>query len=291
MTSYDHFLRLLVFIGFVLLGVMVTVALSGLFLISSGISYVDISRLSEEGINELPAGMIRVLLAIQHIGMFIIPAVTFGFITYKSGIWQQFDLEKFPTLKLAILGIAFLLIAYPLVNLSFLLNESIPLPSWAGDYENQAEETLMKILQMDSPLLFIVNLLLIAVLPGIGEELLFRGIVQKHLGGWIRNPIAAIWITAIIFSMIHMQFEGFFPRLVLGAILGYLYYWTNNLWVPIITHAFNNGIQVALIYSMGIDVSTFEQEGSDQLQWWMIPLSVIAMYVFYTLILKNRDKA
>ena len=290
MTSYDHFLRLLVFMGFVLLGVMVTVALSGLFLISSGISYLDISRLSEEGINELPAGMIRVLLAMQHIGMFIIPAVTFGFITYKSAIWQQFDLDRFPTLKLAILGIAFLLIAYPLVNLSFLLNESIDLPSWAGDYEDQAKETLMKILDMDSALLLFVNLLLIAVLPGIGEELLFRGIVQKHIGGWIRNPVAAIWISAIIFSMIHMQFEGFFPRLVLGAILGYLYYWTKNLWVHIITHAFNNGIQVALIYAMGIDVNTFEQEGGEQLQWWMIPLSVGAMYVFYRLILKNGDK-
>ena len=289
MTSYDHFLRLLVFIGFVLLGLLVTVALSGLFLMTAGMSYLDISRLSEEGINELPAGMVRVLLAIQHIGMFIIPVITFGFITYKSGIWRAFDLERFPSVKLTILGIAFLLIAYPLVNLSFLLNEAIPLPSWAGDLESQAEETLEKILTMNSPLLLVINLLLIAVLPGIGEELLFRGVIQKHIGGWIRSPVAAIWIAALIFSAIHMQFEGFFPRLVLGAILGYLYYWTNNLWVPIIAHAFNNGIQVALIYVMDVDVSSFEQESSAQLEWWMIPLSVILMYLFYTQIIKTRN--
>ncbi|HUR30129.1 MAG TPA: type II CAAX endopeptidase family protein [Saprospiraceae bacterium] len=289
MTGYDHFLKLLILIGFIIGGILLTAAFSFLILMSSGMSMMEIAQLSDTGMQELPAGLMRGLLTVQHLSIFILPGLAFGYVVYKADIWKGLSLSKFPSLGLIILGIVFLLTAYPIVNLSFLLNESIPLPSWANDFENQAAETLKTILQMNSPIIFLINLLLIAILPGVGEELLFRGIVQKHIGGWLKNPVVAIWISAFIFSAIHMQFEGFFPRLCLGAILGYLYYWTNNLWVPIITHAFNNGIQVVLIYSMDLDLDAFEQEGSDQLQWWMIPLSVAGMYLLYRLIIKNRN--
>jgi uncharacterized protein len=291
MTGYDHFLKLLILIGFIIGGILLTAAFSFLILFASGMSMMEIARLSETGMQELPAGLMRGLLTVQHLSIFIFPGLAFGYVVYKSDIWKGLSLSRFPAPGLMILGIVFLLVAYPIVNLSFLLNESIPLPSWANDFENQAEETLKAILQMNSPIIFLINLFLIAILPGIGEELIFRGIIQKQIAGWLKNPIVAIWISAFIFSAIHMQFEGFFPRLCLGAILGYLYYWTNNLWVPIITHAFNNGIQVILIYAMGMDLDAFEQEGSDQLQWWMIPLSVAGMYLIYRLIIKSRHVA
>lgn len=78
----------------------------------------------------------------------------------------------------------------------------------------------------------------------------------------LRNPIVAIWISAIIFSAIHLQFEGFLPRMVLGIVLGYLYHWTGNLWVPMLAHAFNNGIQIVLIYATGMDVTTFDEKAA-----------------------------
>jgi membrane protease YdiL (CAAX protease family) len=186
------------------------------------------------------------------------------------------------------LGILFLLAAYPLVNLGFLVNEAIPLPSWAMNFEDQAEDTLKAILDMKTPILLIANLIIIAVLPGIGEELIFRGILQKQVGLMLKNPIAAIWIAGFIFSAIHLQFEGFLPRMALGVVLGYLYYWTQNLWVPIIAHAFNNGIQVIVIYYTGIDATALDEESSNQLQWWMIPLSVVVMYFIYSTIIKSR---
>ena|SRR5687768_14356607 len=288
MTRYHHFLKLLVITGFIIGGLIATAAVSGIFLLASGISYQEIAEMSVTGMDKLSAGMTRALLTIQHVCVFIIPCLVFGLIVYKSSIWKGLDMHRFPSLGLAGLGIVFLLCAYPIVNLSFLLNEAIPLPAWTRDFENQAEDTLKAVLEMNTPLIFLINLLVIAILPGIGEELLFRGLIQKHIAGWLNSPIAGIWISAFIFSSIHMQFEGFFPRLALGAILGYLYYWTKNLWVPIIAHAFNNGIQVALIYSMGMDLEAFEEKGSDQLEWWMIPLSIGAMYFIYRLIIKNK---
>ena len=288
MPRYEHFLKLLVLLGFIISGLLATAAFSGLVLLLSGMSMAEVAALSETGINNLPTGIIRALLAIQHVCIFILPCLAFALVTYKSQIWRGLDLSRLPTGRLSLFGILFLFAAYPIVNLSYLLNESIVLPSWTGELEDQAEDTMKAILEMNSPAIFLINLFLIAILPGIGEELLFRGLVQKHLGKWLNNPIAAIWISAIIFSSIHMQFEGFFPRLVLGALLGYLYYWTKNLWVPIITHAFNNGIQVALIYSMGMELDAFEEQGSAQLEWWMIVLSIGAMYLLYRLIIKNR---
>ena len=288
MTGYDYVIRLFVILGLALLGLLLTAFVTGVILMASGMSLTDIIGMGEYGMEGLSAGMVRMLLAAQHVCVFILPSFVFGLIFYRSGILSGFDLSRLPRLTMSFLGIAFLIATYPLVNLSFVLNESLPLPSWAGDFENQAKETLETILEMQSPFAFIINLLLIAILPGIGEELIFRGIVQKYIGRLLKNPVVGIWIAAFIFSAIHVQFEGFFPRMVLGAILGYLYYWTQNLWVPIIAHAFNNGIQVILIYATGMDVTAFEEQGSDQLQWWMIPLSVGAMYIIYRSIIKNR---
>ena len=92
--------------------------------------------------------------------------------------------------------------------------------AWADKFESQAEDTLKAILTMNTPVIFIFNLIIIAILPGIGEELIFRGILQKQIGLLFKSPVAAIWIAAFIFSAIHLQFEGFLPRMALGAVLG-----------------------------------------------------------------------
>ncbi len=288
MTSYDHFIRLIVLIGFVLAGLILTTLVSALIMLLGGMTLTEMMEMGQSGVMDFSPGITRSLLATQHLLTFILPALAFGLIFYRAKFLKGLDLGQNPGLGLTALGIIFLLAAYPLVNLSFLVNEAIPLPDWATSYEDQAEDTLKAILTMNSPLIFIINLIIIAILPGIGEELIFRGIFQKHVGLFLKSPIAAIWISAFIFSAIHLQFEGFLPRMALGAVLGYLYYWSGNLWVPIIAHAFNNGIQVALIYFTGIDVSTFDDKSSDQLQWWMIPLSMIVMYLIYTSILKSR---
>ena len=288
MTSYDHFIRLLVLIGFLIGGLLLTTLFSGLLMLASGMGLADIMEMAQSGIGALSPGLTRGLLATQHLLIFILPGLLFGLVFYQGKFLNGLNLDVHPGWQLSILGIFFLMAAYPLVNLSFLANESIPLPAWADKFESQAEDTLKAILTMNTSVIFIFNLIIIAILPGIGEELIFRGILQKHIGLLFKSPVAAIWIAAFIFSAIHLQFEGFLPRMALGAVLGYLYYWTGNLWVPIIAHAFNNGIQVALIYVTGMDISNFDEESSDQLEWWMIPLSITIMYLIYRSILKNR---
>lgn len=289
MTRYDYIMRLVLLLGLVLAGLVLTSIVSAAFMLLSGFSISEIMDMAQTGTLGLTPGLTRALLASQHLLFFILPALTFGLIVYRSKIFSGLDVDRQPGFVLCCLGIVFLIAAYPLVNLSFVINESIPLPEWAKIFESQAEDTLKAILAMDTPIIFLINLIIIGLLPGIGEELIFRGILQKQIGLMLKSPVLAIWIAAFIFSAIHLQFEGFLPRMALGAVLGYLYYWTGNLWVPIIAHAFNNGVQVLMIYVTDIDVSTIDQQSSDQLKWWMIPISLIVMYFIFRTIKKYQQ--
>ena len=288
MTSYDHFIRLLVLAGFIAGGLVLTALVSALILLMGGMSLEELMAMGQTGALDLSPGITRILLISQHLLTFILPGLVFGLIFYQPSFLKGFDLALQPGWILVIMGIFFLMAAYPLVNLSYLVNEAIPLPSWAITFEDQAADTLEAILNMPNPMILLLNIIIIAILPGIGEELIFRGIIQKQIGLMLKSPLAGIWISAFIFSAIHLQFEGFLPRMALGAVLGYLYYWTGNLWVPIIAHAFNNGIQVVLIYFTGMDISNIDETGSDQLEWWMIPLCIVVMYFIHNAILKNR---
>ncbi len=97
---------------------------------------------------------------------------------------------------------------------------------------------------------------MIALLPALGEELLFRGVAQRLLANWSGNAHVAVWVAAILFSAIHMQFLGFVPRLCMGAALGYLFLWSGNRWYPIIAHFANNAMAVVIVY--------MQQHGSSQ---------------------------
>ena len=111
---------------------------------------------------------------------------------------------------------------------------------------------------------FLVALTVAAIAPAVGEELLFRGLLQPQLQKLTNNPHWGIWLCAILFSAIHLQFVGFLPRMLLGALLGYLLWWSGSLWLPILIHFLFNGIQIlgAYLYpeAMKIAVDTTEIE-------------------------------
>ena len=120
-----------------------------------------------------------------------------------------------------------------------------------------------------------VNLILIAIIPALAEELLFRGCVQQVMKEWFRNVHVAIWVTAFIFSFIHFEFYGFLPRLLLGAMLGYLFYWSGSLWVPIIAHTLNNGLQVLLSYLYDHGMIAFNINSDEAVPVYLILVSIV----------------
>jgi membrane protease YdiL (CAAX protease family) len=149
---------------------------------------------------------------------------------------------------------------------------------WARELEDRAQELTRYLTQFSSLPRFLVGLLVIAVVPAVSEELLFRGLVQRNLVQWTSSRHVGVWLTAAIFSVIHFQFFGFVPRFVLGLLLGYLYEWSGNILMPMAAHFAQNAFQIVLLYAQqrgAFGVSSFDPESTEALPWWWQLLSLV----------------
>ena len=188
------------------------------------------------------------------IGLFVAPPLLFAYFTKHQLGWNHVNRQQI------LLAVVFMMLSMPFINGIAVWNEGLHLPSFLGSLESwirQAEAEAMRMteafLVMDTPLDLLVNLLIIAVIPAVGEELLFRGVIQKLFLKWNGKVHLSVWLTAFVFSAVHMQFLGFFPRLILGAVLGYMLVWSGSLWLPIVAHFTNNAFAVLFTYFIGMD--------------------------------------
>ena len=154
---------------------------------------------------------------------------------------------------------------------------------WMKVMEERAAELTKQLLVMKTPQSFLINLLMIAIIPAIGEEFIFRGCIQNIFTRWTKNIHWGIWISAIIFSAIHMQFYGFIPRMLLGALFGYLLVWGKSMWLPVLAHLINNGSAVILSYIYQLKGGSVEDAEIQSAQsWWVYVLSfLISVYLLW----------
>lgn len=141
---------------------------------------------------------------------------------------------------------------------------------WAREQEDTATELTQFLTNLGSPAELLLALVVIAVLPAVGEEIVFRGLIQKELYRGTRNIHVAIWFAAILFSAIHMQFYGFIPRLLLGALFGYLYFWSGNLLLAIIAHFVNNAVSILALYFYQQGKFAFDVESQESAPWTIV---------------------
>ncbi len=287
-SLYPGYFLFLLLIGAMILGNM----LSSLFIIvlDNITGQNSMQLLSGSSAIDTPQdrNYIRWISAIGHICTFLIPALITVLIYYRQQWVSAIKLKSIPHWFNLLMGSLFLLLAFPLVQLSYWLNQQLPLPDWITQMENKANELINAITLMDSPQELLLNLFVIAVIPAIGEELVFRGIIQQKLQESIRLDWIAIWLTAILFSAFHFQFAGFLPRLILGAGLGYIFYWTNSLWVPIVAHAFVNGSQIVGKYYLDGEIEDVALE--ENLQTFgptFVIATLVCIGIGYTLIKTN----
>jgi membrane protease YdiL (CAAX protease family) len=173
------------------------------------------------------------------------------------------------------------------------LNNALEMPAFLSGFEAEAkakEESLkaltMFLTKIDTWEMFLAGLLVIAVIPALGEEVLFRGVLQnifqKSFGH--TQPHVAIWLAAFVFSAIHLQFYGLVPRMLLGALFGYLYVWSGNLWYPIVAHFANNSITLLAIFLYHQGATDTNIESVEAVAWWAALLSALftglLVYVF-----------
>jgi membrane protease YdiL (CAAX protease family) len=229
--------------------------------------------------------MIKMVQIFSSIGMFVIPALIYAKLQNRD--WLGY-LKIIPVpAYLVLLTIVIMLAASPALEYTTLLNKGMKLPSflkeveaWMLQQELKMEFLTKKFIVMNSFSALLVNLLMLAIIPAFGEELIFRGGFQPIFTRWFRNYHVAIWLTAIIFSSIHFQFYGFFPRMFLGALFGYLFVWSGSLWLPILGHFLNNALAVFTAFwyqQQGLSIDKmFESEPSSPA---LISISLIIFIV------------
>jgi hypothetical protein len=148
---------------------------------------------------------------------------------------------------------------------------------WMLEKEEKASFLTRSLLDSASFEIFLVNLIVMALIPAMGEEFLFRGILQPVFIRWTGKNQWGIWLTAMVFSAVHFQFLGFVPRLLLGVLFGYLFFWTKNLWVPVAAHFLNNATVVSGQYflSRGLVSERMLSLGERSEDWGILMASAV----------------
>lgn len=240
---------------------------------------------------------IRMATILQDIVIFILPPIATACIITRSPD-SFLKLKTIPGIRQLLLATLALLASIPAMNRLVEWNNNITFPASLSGLEEsmkrmeEAAEGTIELLigSLDSPSSLIISIIIIGIMAGLSEELFFRGGLQRILATGSCGKHAAIWITAFIFSAIHMQFFGFFPRLLLGAFFGYLLWWSNSLWLPIFIHTLNNSLVVASKFSKGDGLSALENFGSGNSVGEIISIvvSIIAVTTFLILLYRRR---
>lgn len=239
----------------------------------------------------------KALLSLQWfsaLGGFILPAIAYNK-WIEKGIYSNFRNYR-PNWQIFVWCFILVIISNPAMEALSYWNSQLHLPLAFKDLEEsmlKTQESLDKMtlffLNMNNPTEFISVTIVVALAAAVGEELFFRGIIQNLFLKYWNKPHLAIWLTAFIFSYIHFQFLGFFPRLFLGAFLGYIYFWYRTLWVPIVFHFFNNFLIVAAAYLYQLNgVKIDELIETKMPELWTIPLSLALIFFYVQRLYKNR---
>ncbi len=204
----------------------------------------------------------RTFLALSHLLTFVLAGWVVVRLFYPPTLraLDYLQARREPPAQATWGGVWLLLVSMPLVLYVYQLNRELPIPEALRQAEGQANEMLKALLQMDDGWELAANLMLIALIPAVGEELVFRGVVQQQILRLVHSPWAAIVLAGAIFSFAHFQFEGFLPRMLLGVILGWLYWRFQNFWVPVAAHFANNAVQVLAQYLYHEEMSSLNLE-------------------------------
>lgn len=241
---------------------------------------------------------LKLFQAISVIVFFIAPAVLFAILFTKARL-RYLGILNLPGLKTAVLSGLGIMLALPFINGLAELNQHVHLPAslqhvedWMVKSEAQMKDITEAFMRGTSISTLFLNLFIVAFLAALSEELLFRGVIQNLLIECFKNKHVGVWVGAIIFSAFHLQFLGFFPRMLMGAYLGYLYVWSGSLWPGILAHFINNGLATfgAWLMNRGSVSKDMDTFGANSHDWIYAVISGILVIASMILIYRTEKK-
>jgi uncharacterized protein len=195
--------------------------------------------------------LIRGMQVVQFVGLFLIPVFVCARL-FSTDTGKYLGFKKPSNNLYYVVAIAVMIVAIPLVNWLGELNRNVQFPDniegWMKRSEEETAKTVNALLSKRTIKDLLINVICIAGLAAVGEELLFRGMVQRLFIKIFRTPWPGIIITAFLFSAMHMQFYGFLPRFLLGILLGAVYWYSGSLWTAILAHFVYDALVIVLVY-------------------------------------------
>ncbi|SFF53793.1 CPBP family intramembrane glutamic endopeptidase [Thermoflexibacter ruber] len=238
--------------------------------------------------------VLMIMQGVTALGLFVITPLIYIYWIDKTlslkGLFKSNGTYLVP-LILASIGVA--IIEMPAITWIGKWNMEVDFPDfmdsfeqWAKLQEDKLKDLTIFLTEFRSFEQFLLGFIVIGIIPGIGEELLFRGVLQNKLKQLLGNAHVAIWLAAIIFSAFHLQFYGFVPRMLLGALFGYLYQWSGNLIYAMVAHFVNNGFTIMMMYlyqQNHIEIDIDKQEVPSDAALLSLILTALLVLVFYSM--------
>jgi membrane protease YdiL (CAAX protease family) len=294
-SAYPLLAKVLILVGIFLIGEFVfsIAAISLIQVLYPQIDFYNffrelasVSSVDEISVDQIHA--IKLYQLITSIGRFILVPLLFLYLNGQEFI-SGLHLNRRIKITSVVLIILIMFTAPGVINLINEWNQSIVFPPSLKGVENmmRTSEEMAQIqteafLSTETAGGFLLNILIVGIIASIGEEILFRGILQNLFWSGTRRIHLSIWLTAFLFSFIHFQFYGFFPRLLLGALLGYLYYWSGSLWSCIIAHFVNNAASVTGYFLLNREM--IDENIAESASWLAaaisLPLVILLLLVF-----------
>jgi len=272
------FVQLVMLLAMIAFGVFFAMFLVSLMIFSKiGVSPEAVKDL-QQNLFDYP-DILRGGQFLQTLGIFLLPSIICAWL-FSDNYKEYLRIDSPIRTPVAVWAVISMLVAVPFLNLTSLLNQQIALPEALKELEETATRMTDVILDTKDASTIIFNILIVCVVAGIAEEFMFRGLLQTLFGKVFKNRHVLIWLIAILFSAIHFQFYGFIPRMLLGAWLGYLMYYTQTIWIPVLAHFTNNFLSVGLYYifqNTPDEVQKIDALGSGSTLW----LSVVSLVLFF----------
>ncbi|MBL7750555.1 MAG: CPBP family intramembrane metalloprotease [Chitinophagaceae bacterium] len=245
--------QLLVFIG-LSFAIFMVLSIIGMFILArmTGMGMMEMADVNKWDLtNPNTLLIVRGMLTIQFLCLFLIPVLLFAYFSDPHPMEYLGLKQKTPAFYFAA-GILIMILSFPLASWLGILNQSIPFPEsmqkWMDETAEGSNKQIEFMLTQKGTDQLLKNLFFIAVFAGVGEELFFRGVIQRLLIRWFKSPWAGILAAAAIFSAIHFQFDGFLPRMMLGIVLGAMYWYSGSLWTAILAHVVYDGVIVIITH-------------------------------------------
>ena len=291
----------LIMTAFIVLTIFLSVFVISILAATPFVGLAEMMAMFSEGGMSNPSAiaLLKYFQVVQSIGLFVLPPVVIGWL-FNGNTATYLQLDRKTNFNLILISIAAVLIVNPFISFIGQINNDMRLPGFLSDLEewmrrmeDQAAALIDRFMEVETIGGLLFNLFMIAVIPAVGEEFLFRGVVQKIFTRMTHSYHWGIWISAFFFSALHMQFYGFVPRMLLGGLFGYMLVYSGSLWLPIISHFVNNALGVLFLYfeNQGYKgIEKISNLGEDTM--YMLPAALISLVItFYLMLLLKRESA